>query len=81
MRLIALLLFCAIVVTVVGENVNRTAGIELTAPIGKIRGSFITSRLGRQIYSFRGLRYAEAPVGERRFKVSVHSKTFYFEIQ
>ncbi|KAK2575832.1 hypothetical protein KPH14_007207 [Odynerus spinipes] len=41
------------------------------APIGKIRGSIFTSRLGREIYSFRSVRYAEPPVGERRFKVAV----------
>lgn len=41
----------------------------VTAPIGKIRGSIFTSRLGRKIYSFRGIRYGEPPVGEQRFQV------------
>ncbi|KOX76875.1 Esterase FE4 [Melipona quadrifasciata] len=40
----------------------------VTAPIGKIRGSILTSRLGRKIYSFRGIRYGEPPIGEQRFQ-------------
>ncbi|XP_043523874.1 esterase E4-like isoform X1 [Frieseomelitta varia] len=40
----------------------------VTAPIGKIRGSIFTSRLGRKIYSFRGIRYGEPPIGEQRFQ-------------
>lgn len=40
------------------------------APIGKIRGSIIVSRHGRKIYSFRGVRYGEPPVGKQRFQVS-----------
>ncbi|KAK1130320.1 hypothetical protein K0M31_018456 [Melipona bicolor] len=40
----------------------------VTAPIGKIRGSVFTTRLGRKIYSFRGIRYGEPPIGEQRFQ-------------
>ncbi|XP_076231278.1 uncharacterized protein LOC143177296 [Calliopsis andreniformis] len=43
---------------------------ETVAPTGKIRGSILNSRLGRKIYAFRGVRYAEAPTGERRFQVA-----------
>ncbi|XP_051168374.1 esterase FE4-like isoform X3 [Leptopilina boulardi] len=42
--------------------------IELNTPLGRIKGSFMTTRLERNIYSFRGMRYAEPPVGRRRFK-------------
>ncbi|XP_026670908.1 esterase FE4-like isoform X2 [Ceratina calcarata] len=48
-----------------------TAQPEVTAPIGRIHGSIIRSRLGREIYSFRGVRYAEPPTGERRFQIPV----------
>lgn len=41
----------------------------VTAPTGKIRGSIFTSRLGKQIHAFRGVRYAEPPVGQQRFQV------------
>lgn len=37
--------------------------------LGKIRGSFMQSRLGKQIYSYRGIKYAEPPIGELRFQV------------
>jgi hypothetical protein len=36
---------------------------------GTLRGSVIQSRLGRSIYSFRGVRFAQPPVGDLRFKV------------
>ncbi|XP_012344184.1 esterase E4-like [Apis florea] len=43
---------------------------EATPPIGKIRGSILTSRLGKKIYSFRGVRYAEPPTERRRFQIA-----------
>ncbi|KAJ8959087.1 hypothetical protein NQ318_022344 [Aromia moschata] len=43
----------------------------VTTPSGQLRGATITSRLGRTIYSFRGIRYAEPPVGDLRFKPPV----------
>ncbi|XP_050490850.1 esterase E4-like [Bombus huntii] len=62
-----LLLFCIIGI---GNVLYCTAHPEAVAPIGKIRGSVLTSRLGKEIYSFRGVRYAEPPTGERRFQVA-----------
>nr|CAH7758728.1 unnamed protein product [Callosobruchus chinensis] len=44
---------------------------ELTTPSGPIRGSLLTSRLGKTIYAYRGIRYAKPPVGELRFKPPV----------
>lgn len=44
---------------------------EVTAPIGRIRGSTMISRLGKKIYSFRGVRYAEPPTGQQRFQVKL----------
>ncbi|XP_076396750.1 uncharacterized protein LOC100876166 [Megachile rotundata] len=59
----------------VAINAQHTKGISkanenpiVAAPIGKIRGSILTSRLGKQIYSFRGVRYGEPPTGQQRFK-------------
>lgn len=37
--------------------------------LGLIRGSLMRTRLGKIIYSFRGIRYAEPPVSSLRFKV------------
>lgn len=43
----------------------------VTTPLGKIQGNVIQSRLGRSIYSFRGIRYAKAPIDELRFQPPV----------
>ncbi|KAI4456238.1 carboxylesterase [Holotrichia oblita] len=39
--------------------------------LGKLEGFTLTSRLGRPIYSFTGIRYAKAPVNELRFQPPV----------
>ncbi|XP_060523214.1 uncharacterized protein LOC132700111 [Cylas formicarius] len=46
------------------------------APAGLFQGAILKSRLGRDIYSFRGIRYAKAPIGELRFKPPVPIETF-----
>nr|QIK02109.1 carboxylesterase 9 [Holotrichia parallela] len=43
----------------------------ITTPLGDVKGSIIISRLGKTIYSFRGLRYAKAPIKELRFQPPV----------
>ncbi|CAG9854610.1 unnamed protein product [Phyllotreta striolata] len=43
----------------------------VSAPYGDIKGALLTSRLGRTIYAFRGIRYAKAPIDELRFKPPV----------
>lgn len=49
-------------------NILKEPSVTLT--LGQVKGSTLTSRLGKPIYSFRGIRYAKPPVGELRFKVS-----------
>lgn len=44
--------------------------VTVTTPQGEVLGSLLTSRLGKPIYSFRGIRYAKAPVNELRFQVN-----------
>jgi carboxylesterase type B len=39
---------------------------------GAVRGSVMTSFHGKDFCSYRGIPYAEPPVGERRFRVSNH---------
>lgn len=43
---------------------------KVKTPAGDFEGTLLTSRLEKSIYSFRGIRYAEPPVGNLRFKVS-----------
>ncbi|XP_043269346.1 uncharacterized protein [Venturia canescens] len=70
MNYFAVLLF--VIVITCSVSAHRAAkNLELQLPDGKIRGSIITSRLGKDIFSYRALRYAEPPTGERRFKQAV----------
>ncbi|EDV93633.1 juvenile hormone esterase [Drosophila grimshawi] len=43
-------------------------GIEVDLELGRIRGINLTSRLGVPFHAFRGIRYAEPPLAELRFK-------------
>lgn len=49
-------------------------GSHATEPVvytslGSIKGSLMKTRLGKTIYSFRSIRYGQAPVDNLRFKV------------
>lgn len=41
---------------------------------GKIRGTTMKTRFGQNFLAFRGIRYAEAPVGDLRFQVNFSEK-------
>nr|CAI5851532.1 unnamed protein product [Callosobruchus analis] len=43
----------------------------VNTPLGTIKGTTLTSRLGKTIYSFLGIKYAKPPVDELRFKPPV----------
>ncbi|KAF5306942.1 hypothetical protein FQA39_LY00172 [Lamprigera yunnana] len=45
--------------------------LTISTPCGEIRGSIMKTVLGRTIYSFRGIRYAKAPIGNLRFQPPV----------
>lgn len=40
----------------------------LTTALGKVKGTYLTSTAGNTFYAFRGIPYANPPVGEKRFK-------------
>lgn len=50
----------------------------VTFPLGQVVGKVLKSRQGINFYGFRGLPYAEPPVGHLRFKVSCSTLIFYF---
>ncbi|KAJ3625229.1 hypothetical protein MTP99_018790 [Tenebrio molitor] len=56
---------------VVLKCVSSAQNVHVKTPSGEIEGSTLTSRLGKTIYSFRGIRYAKAPINELRFKPPV----------
>ena len=76
MKSILVAFFCLIGI-IAGEHSNEEQPL-VNAPIGQIRGSILTSRLGRDIYSFRGVRYGEPPTGHQRFQVRIlYSNAFF----
>ncbi|XP_055851927.1 esterase FE4-like isoform X2 [Episyrphus balteatus] len=40
-------------------------------PLGKIRGTILKTEKDREFYAFRGIKYAEAPIGDKRFKAPI----------
>ncbi|XP_045478007.1 uncharacterized protein LOC123683151 [Harmonia axyridis] len=55
-------------------SLNKAAVITVDTPLGLYGGCYLTSRLGKTIYTFRGIRYAEPPINELRFKPPVPVK-------
>ncbi|XP_017040111.1 juvenile hormone esterase [Drosophila ficusphila] len=47
--------------------VSSVFSIEVDTDLGRIRGAILTSRLGVPFHGFRGIRYAEPPLGNLRF--------------
>ncbi|XP_023726254.1 esterase FE4 isoform X2 [Cryptotermes secundus] len=72
------MLMSAVSVLFVTLFLNLANGQDLTGdPLvvrtaeGYLKGSILISRKGKSIYSFRGVRFAQPPVGNRRFKAPV----------
>ncbi|KAG7190097.1 hypothetical protein KM043_006231 [Ampulex compressa] len=69
MRVLSGISGCILGVLLVGCIADQPP--EVRAPNGRIKGSFMSTRLGRRIYAFRGIRYTEPPVGLLRFEPPV----------
>nr|UZH45660.1 carboxylesterase 26 [Meteorus pulchricornis] len=69
---IFVLLFCCALAFVVEAQKNVNPVVETRN--GAVKGSILKTRLGKDIYSFRGVRYADAPTGRNRFKQSTPAK-------
>jgi carboxylesterase type B len=65
---------------VVLKCVSSAQNVHVKTPSGEIEGSTLTSRLGKTIYSFRGIRYAKAPINELRFKVTKVPPLFLYKV-
>lgn len=70
MRSLWLLLIVCVLEIAVAEDDVVNDPLLVQAPLGKLKGSFLETRLGKKIFTYRGVRYAEAPVGQQRFQVS-----------
>ncbi|EFA04389.1 hypothetical protein TcasGA2_TC014687 [Tribolium castaneum] len=66
MKFILLVLF-----NLVSTFANQDLNPEISTPLGKIQGSTLVSRLNETIFAFRGVRYAQPPIGDLRFKPPV----------
>ncbi|KAL3273421.1 hypothetical protein HHI36_014865 [Cryptolaemus montrouzieri] len=68
LQLVLLIIFGICHCLVSSEYQKHTSAPIVSTSLGKYQGSLLTSTLGRTIYSFRGIRYAEPPVKDLRFK-------------
>ncbi|XP_058461778.1 juvenile hormone esterase-like [Malaya genurostris] len=66
-------LFTVILIAILLSN-NRALADHLSqfpvvnTSLGSIKGSILTSRLGKNIFAFRGIRYAKPPIEDLRFR-------------
>ncbi|XP_049817595.1 esterase FE4 isoform X2 [Aethina tumida] len=74
MKYSAVILLCLSTVSSFHQNDDHPT---VSTPMGKIRGSVKTTRLGKTIYSFRGIRYAEAPINKLRFQPPKPVEKYY----
>ncbi|KAM7359455.1 uncharacterized protein ACRADG_012788 [Cochliomyia hominivorax] len=49
-------------------HVKTEPNLSVTTSLGDIKGTQLESRLGDKFWAFRGIRYAEPPIGELRFQ-------------
>ncbi|KAK4880603.1 hypothetical protein RN001_008749 [Aquatica leii] len=70
--------YVALVFSILIQNVilNQNSP-EVTISQGTLRGGIRKTIQGRSIFEFRGIPYAEPPIGEKRFKASVPLKSWH----
>ncbi|KAM7363426.1 esterase B1 isoform 2-T2 [Cochliomyia hominivorax] len=66
------------VVQEVVRSFRKDTQVVVTTSVGKIRGRFQKYRSGERggYYSFKGIRYGQAPVGDRRFRAAEPEKSW-----
>ena len=62
--------------------ISATIAEDITVKINKgaVKGVRIDHDFGQYYYSFRGIRYAQAPVGKLRFKVILHISINQYQV-
>nr|XP_014089899.1 esterase E4 isoform X1 [Bactrocera oleae] len=68
-----------LVVQEVVRSLRKDTNVVIQSSLGKIRGRFQKYRSGERggYYSFKGIRYGEAPIGARRFRAAVPEKPWF----
>ncbi|XP_022913045.2 esterase FE4-like [Onthophagus taurus] len=72
-RFITVLFLFYLFITVYG-NLKSETNLIVSTPLGQLQGTTLISRKGAKIFSFLGIRYAEAPIGNLRFQPPVPAK-------
>ncbi|XP_055914839.1 uncharacterized protein LOC129948049 [Eupeodes corollae] len=62
--------------TITAISAQRKSDPVVLTELGKVRGSIIKTERGQDVYAFRGIRYAEAPIGEKRFRAPSYVSTW-----
>ncbi|XP_053684403.1 juvenile hormone esterase-like [Sabethes cyaneus] len=70
--------FCALLIGVIAGDLSPAEPIVHTG-LGAIKGSVLQSRLGVNFYAFRGIRYAQPPLGDLRFRAPEPVKAWDLE--
>lgn len=60
-----------IIVFMLAWKLNSSQSVIVKTKLGRVKGSWMQTRLGKTIYAFRGIHYAEPPTGTLRFKVEI----------
>ncbi|CAL1544001.1 unnamed protein product [Lymnaea stagnalis] len=58
-------LFCVLVLYVVASKAQETGVVN--TPAGRVRGLKVTASNGQSLWTFRGIPFAQPPVGQLRF--------------
>lgn len=67
---IVVILICVFFDNSYGRVLSKESELPvINTNLGQIRGRVLESRLGKPFIAFRGIRYAEAPINDLRFKV------------
>lgn len=72
--IVVIIVTTVLLVVFLGNDSNAEEKVEETlveTTLGKINGSIFHTRLDKKFIGFRGIRYAEAPVDDLRFRVNI----------
>ena len=81
MRFIVIILNCYCCWISLCQAVIRVQPIVNIPKLGQLRGTQTRTAFGRKFYAFRGVPYAQPPVGELRFRVNIPGNSILVKIK